>query len=49
MEVMHEGEELIFLYQLIDGHASSSFACHVAALAGLPEELIKRASEVGVM
>ena len=46
MEVMRDGEELIFLYQLIDGHANSSYACHVAALAGIPEELVKRGSEV---
>ncbi len=42
MEVMHEGKELVFLYQLIDGSTCSSFACHVARSAGLPEAIIVR-------
>jgi len=46
MEVMQEEEELVFLYQLVDGHADSSFACHIASLAGIPDELIKRAHQV---
>ena len=43
---MQEEEELVFLYQLVDGHADSSFACHIACLAGVPDELIKRAHQV---
>ena len=46
MQVMQEEEELVFLYQLIDGYADSSFACHIASLAGVPSELIKRAHQV---
>ncbi|XP_073227555.1 mutS protein homolog 5-like isoform X2 [Porites lutea] len=46
MEVMQEEEDLVFLYQLVDGHADSSFACHIASLAGVPDELIKRAHQV---
>lgn len=46
MEVMREEEELVFLYQLVDGHAESSFACHIASLSGVPDELIKRAYQV---
>lgn len=46
MEVMQEEEDLVFLYQLVDGHANSSFACHIASLAGVPDELIKRAHQV---
>ena len=45
-EVMQEEEDLVFLYQLVDGHANSSFACHIASLAGVPDELIKRAHQV---
>lgn len=41
-----EGEELVFLYQLVDGCATCSHACHVAALAGLPQEIISRGREV---
>ena len=46
MQVIQEDEELVFLYQLVDGQADSSFACHIASLAGLPNELIKRAYQV---
>ena len=46
MEVMQEEEDLVFLYQLVDGHANSSFACHIASLAGVPDERIKRAHQV---
>ena len=46
MEVMQEEEDLVFLYQLVDGHANSSFACHIASLAGVPDELVKRAHQV---
>ena len=46
MEVLHEGEELVFLYQLIEGATNSSYACHIAALAGLPAEITNRGSEV---
>ena len=46
LETLHNGEELVFLYQLIEGHTSSSFACHVAAQVGLPQEVVKRGIEV---
>ncbi|KAG2059752.1 DNA mismatch repair protein Msh6 [Suillus hirtellus] len=41
-----EKHELVFLYKLVDGVASSSFGTHVAKLAGVPEEVIKRAEVV---
>ncbi|KAK2556631.1 MutS protein-like protein 5 [Acropora cervicornis] len=37
MQVIQEDEELVFLYQLVDGQADSSFACHIASLAGVTE------------
>ena len=46
MEVLENGHELVFLYQLIDGSVNCSFARHIASLAGLPEELLDRASQV---
>ena len=49
MEVMQEEEDLVFLYQLVDGNANSSFACHIASLAGVPDELIKRAHQVCII
>ena len=46
MEIMQDGEELVFLYQLIDGYTNSSYACHIASLAGLSVQLVKRGAEV---
>ena len=46
MEVLQEGEELVFLYQLTEGTTDSSLACHVMALTGTPQEIISRAAQV---
>ncbi len=46
METLHEGEELVFLYQLIQGSCDTSYAGHVAAIAGLPANIIKRGNQV---
>ena len=46
MEVMTDQERLVFLYQLIEGVSEASYACHVASLAGLPNEIISRSKEV---
>lgn len=46
MEVMVENDELIYLYQLIDGSTNTSCALNTAAAAGLPESLLQRAAEV---
>ncbi|XP_032221965.2 mutS protein homolog 5 isoform X2 [Nematostella vectensis] len=45
-EVIQDGKELVFLYHLVDGHAKTSYASHIAALAGMPEHLVKRGTEV---
>ena len=47
MQVMEENEDIAFLYHLVEGYAESSLACHIASLAGLPDELVKRAHQVG--
>ncbi|KAI0739110.1 DNA mismatch repair protein Msh6 [Daedaleopsis nitida] len=41
-----EKRELVFLYKLVDGVASSSFGTHVANLAGVPLEVVERADIV---
>ena len=46
METLQDGDELVFLYQLIPGHCDSSFACHIASLAGLPKEVVQRGAQV---
>ncbi|EGO03735.1 hypothetical protein SERLA73DRAFT_119383 [Serpula lacrymans var. lacrymans S7.3] len=38
--------ELVFLYKLVEGIAESSFGTHVASLAGVPTEVVKRAEVV---
>ena len=46
MQVMEENEDIAFLYHLVEGYAESSLACHIASLAGLPDELVERAHQV---
>ncbi|KAI0642601.1 DNA mismatch repair protein Msh6 [Trametes meyenii] len=41
-----EKRELVFLYKLVEGIASSSFGTHVANLAGVPLEVVERAEVV---
>ncbi|KAL0959723.1 hypothetical protein HGRIS_011415 [Hohenbuehelia grisea] len=41
-----EKRDLVFLYQLVDGAAISSFGTHVANLAGVPMEVVERADAV---
>ncbi|TFK46819.1 DNA mismatch repair protein Msh6 [Heliocybe sulcata] len=41
-----EKRELVFLYKLVEGVAASSFGTHVANLAGVPMEVVKRAAVV---
>lgn len=38
--------EVIFLHKLIPGGTDESYGIHVAKLAGLPEEVVKRAEEI---
>ena len=46
METIQDGNELVFLYQLIPGHSDTSHACHIATLAGLPKEVVERGAQV---
>ncbi len=39
-------EEIVFLYRLLPGAASESYGIQVAALAGLPKEVVERAKEI---
>jgi len=45
-EVREWGEEVIFLYRILEGAASQSYGIEVARLARLPEEVVKRAKEI---
>ncbi|XP_071511736.1 mutS protein homolog 5-like, partial [Diadema antillarum] len=46
MDVLENEGELVFLYQLTNGHANYSHAGHIALTAGLPEELVNRGKQV---
>ncbi|KAG8973234.1 DNA mismatch repair protein msh6 [Tulasnella sp. 425] len=41
-----EKRELVFLYKLTEGTASSSFGTHVASLAGVPQSVVARAEAI---
>ncbi len=44
--VQHSGKQIFFLRKIITGGADRSYGIDVARLAGLPDELLKRAKEV---
>lgn len=46
MEVWEEGQQIVFLYKVGEGAADRSYGIHVARLAGLPNEVIKRAQVI---
>ena len=46
MAVKEQGNEVIFLRQVISGGAEKSFGIHVARLAGLPDRVVARAESV---
>lgn len=46
MDIREENGKLIFLHKVIEGIADKSYGIHVAELAGLPSQVIKRAYEV---
>jgi len=44
--VKEEGDEVTFLHRIVEGGTDRSYGIQVARLAGLPEEVIRRAREV---
>ncbi|GAW27957.1 DNA mismatch repair protein MutS [Carboxydocella sp. ULO1] len=44
--VKEEGEDIVFLRQIVPGSSDRSYGIHVAKLAGLPAETILRAKEI---
>lgn len=44
--VREQGEKIVFLHQVLPGGVDRSYGIQVARLAGLPDELIKRAQEI---
>jgi len=46
MEVIEQGEKIIFLRKLKEGPTAESYGIHVARLAGLSQEVLKRAGQI---
>ena len=44
--VAEEGDNIVFLHELIQGKANRSYGIHVAQLAGLPRDVVLRAKEL---
>ncbi len=46
MDVLEEGDQVVFLRQVVPGVADRSYGIHVAQLAGIPRGIIRRAQEI---
>lgn len=44
--VKENGDDILFLRKIVKGGADKSYGIHVARLAGVPEEVLKRANEI---
>jgi DNA mismatch repair protein MutS len=46
MDVLEEGDRVVFLHRVVPGGADRSYGVHVAELAGVPRVLTRRAREI---
>jgi len=46
MEVLEQGEKIVFLRRIKEGPAAESYGIHVAMLAGLSQKVLERAGEI---
>ncbi|ACO04590.1 MAG TPA: DNA mismatch repair protein MutS [Persephonella sp.] len=46
MDIFEDGENIKFLYRVKEGFSNKSYGVHVAKLAGIKEQIIKRAYEI---
>lgn len=46
MDVLEDGDKVVFLRKMKEGASENSYGIHVASLAGIPQTVIKRASEI---
>lgn len=44
--IAEEGEDVVFLHQVVRGGADRSYGIHVGQLAGLPRDVVNRAQEI---
>ena len=46
MDVLEDGDRVVFLRQVVPGGADRSYGVHVAQLAGIPRAVVRRAQEI---
>src|SRR5260370_42197317 len=46
VDVLEDGDGVVFLHRVVPGGADRSYGVHVAQLAGIPGSVLKRAREV---
>jgi len=46
VSVREWGDSIVFLHRIVPGRSDRSYGIHVAKLAGIPPEVVKRASEI---
>jgi DNA mismatch repair protein MutS len=46
MDVLEEGDRVVFLRRVVAGGADRSYGIHVAGLAGMPRAVVRRAGEI---
>jgi DNA mismatch repair protein MutS len=46
IEVLEEGDRVVFLHRVVPGGADRSYGVHVASLAGIPDSVVQRAREL---
>jgi DNA mismatch repair protein MutS len=46
VDVLEEGDEVVFLHRVVPGGADRSYGIHVARLAGMPRSVVRRAGEI---
>jgi len=46
LDVLEEGDRIVFLHRVLPGGADRSYGLHVAAIAGVPRAIVRRAREI---
>lgn len=46
VDVYDDGKEIVFTHKIVEGKANKSYGIHVAEMAGVPKEVVKRAKEI---
>lgn len=46
VEVREVGDTIVFTHKVVPGHSDHSFGIHVATMAGLPQSVVRRATQV---